>query len=689
MGYALGLDLGTTFTSAAICRNGRAEMVSLGNRASVIPSLVFLREDEQILVGDAAERRGTAEPRRLAREFKRRLGDSAPIMLGTSPYSAERIMAALMRDVVDGVTAREGGPPDAVAITYPANWGPYKTDLLRQAANLAGLRGATLLTEPIAAALHYASTERVDPGHVIAVYDLGGGTFDAAVLRKTAVGFEQLGDPEGIERLGGIDFDEAVFRQVRDSLGAAFDALDQDDPTVRSATQRLRQDSVEAKEALSSDTDATVSVLLPGLQTEIRITRPEFEAMIRPTLRETVEALRRAIASAGVTPTDLHAVLLVGGSSRIPLVSEMVSNELGRPVAVDAHPKHAVALGAALVAAGVADPGSATGGGARAATPVAPAPSATAPYPERVIVTREDLAAARAQAQPPAPTPAPAPVPERPPTHPAPVVPAPAATAAPAVPPPAVPGGWPDAPTAVYPGVVAPSPTPAVTPTPMPPAFAPPIASPSAMGGPPIAPTQSSGGGRPGRAERQRSPVLALAIGAIVVLALAGGGYVLLSGRDADRAGTTAESDTPIPTTAGDGGAEVASPPCESVSGRCAFITDLRLEENRYVGDYTVVGFEPVIFEPGTKGVESDHHVHFYFDTVGESGGGTNGSPPGIWEVWDRDSGGGELVFDAFTLANQSVRGGDGATQICASVADSVHGIESGSGNCVALPAGA
>ena len=108
MGYALGLDLGTTFTAAAIYRNGRAEMVSLGNRASVIPSLVFLREDETILVGDAAERRGIAEPRRLAREFKRRLGDSAPIMLGSSPYSAERIMAAIMRDVVDTVATRRG-----------------------------------------------------------------------------------------------------------------------------------------------------------------------------------------------------------------------------------------------------------------------------------------------------------------------------------------------------------------------------------------------------------------------------------------------------------------------------------------------------------------------------------------------------------------------------------------------------
>lgn len=158
MGYALGLDLGTTFSAAAVHRDGRADMVSLSNHASAIPLLVFLRADEEILVGDAAERRGLTEPQRLAREFKRRMGDATPIMLGSTPYSAERITGVLMREVVAAVTRLEGEPPERVAITHPANWGPYKTDLLRQAAAMAGLRDAILLTEPIAAALHYAST---------------------------------------------------------------------------------------------------------------------------------------------------------------------------------------------------------------------------------------------------------------------------------------------------------------------------------------------------------------------------------------------------------------------------------------------------------------------------------------------------------------------------------------------------
>jgi len=352
MGYSLGFDLGTTFTAAAVVRDGRAEIVSLGNHMAVIPSVVFLREDGELLVGDAAERRGVHEPARLARAFKRRFGDSTPIMLDRSPFSADRLITVVLAQVVADVARRQGGAPDGVAVTYPANWGAYKVDLLRQAVQSAGVDAAELVTEPVAAAVRYASTERVDPGDVIAVYDLGGGTFDAAVLRKTVDGFETLGSPQGIERLGGIDFDEAVLAHVRSTLGGALDGVDTSDPAVRAGLANLRDECVAAKEALSSDADATIPVLLTNVQTQVRLTRSEFEDVIRPIVRETVQSLQRAIASAGVEPAQVKAVLLAGGSSRIPLVAEMVGAALGRPIVVDAHPKHAVALGAALVAAG-------------------------------------------------------------------------------------------------------------------------------------------------------------------------------------------------------------------------------------------------------------------------------------------------------------------------------------------------
>lgn len=377
MAYHLGVDLGTTYTAAAVERDGRVQVVTLGNRTVSIPSVVFATADGTVLVGDAAERRGLAEPERLAREFKRRVGDPTPIILGGAPWAAEALMGKVLRWVVDRVTELEGSPPAAVALTHPANWGAYKLDLLAQAARHADVPVVRLLSEPEAAATAYASHERVAPGSIIAVYDLGGGTFDAAVLRKREDGFDILGQPEGVERLGGVDVDQAVFAHVTDALGGVVAGLDESDRDVIAAVQRLRRDCVDAKEALSADTDVSIPVALPGLSTEVRLTRTELETMIRPALGETVVALRRALRSAGVAPEHVSAVLLVGGSSRIPLVAQLVGGELGRPIAVDANPKDTVALGAAVAAAQAV--------GAGTPESVTPMPSVTAVAPAAPI----------------------------------------------------------------------------------------------------------------------------------------------------------------------------------------------------------------------------------------------------------------------------------------------------------------
>ena len=350
--WVLGVDLGTTFTAAAAWRDGRAQILSLGTHTAAIPSVVLFRDDGSTMFGDAAELRSVTEPEHVAREFKRRVGDTTPLLVGGAPRSPESVMAVLLRAVVDASIQLEGSPPDRIAITHPASWGEYKLDVLRQAIRLAELGVDTVLVpEPVAAAVHYSTLQRVELHDFVAVYDLGGGTFDAAVVRRTEAGFDLYGQPEGIERLGGIDVDAAVFSHVQTALGLQLDTLDRDDPAVMSAFARLRADCVAAKEALSADTDAVIPVMLPGLATEVRITRSELETMIRPAIRDTIAALRRAITSGKLVPEHLARVLLVGGSSRIPLVAEMVNAELGRPIALDTHPKHAVALGAALVAA--------------------------------------------------------------------------------------------------------------------------------------------------------------------------------------------------------------------------------------------------------------------------------------------------------------------------------------------------
>lgn len=396
VGYALGLDLGTTFSGAAIARDGRAEMVALAHNTSTVPSVLFLREDGTFLVGDAAIRRGLQDPGRLAREFKRRFGDTTPLLLGGSPWSADALSVQLLRHLSEAVVAQQGAPPDAVTVTHPANWGRYKVDLLRQAVRTAGLGDAGLLTEPEAAAIHYASTERMAPGEIVAIYDLGGGTFDAAALRRTEGGFELLGTAEGIERLGGIDFDEAVLGHVVSFAGPAIADLDPADPAALSALARLRVECVAAKEGLSEDTEVSIPVVLPTLQTQIRLTRAEFEDMVRPTLAETTSVLSRTLRSGGVEPDQVKAVLLVGGSSRIPLVGQLVAAEMGRPVAVDVHPKHAVALGAALHAA------SAVPAPAPAPAPVVPELPRTVAPPAAPPVTPAPAVPTVADARPPA-----------------------------------------------------------------------------------------------------------------------------------------------------------------------------------------------------------------------------------------------------------------------------------------------
>lgn len=381
MTYELGIDIGTTYTAAAVHRDGQVRIVELGNRAATAPSVLFLKDDDSLLAGDAANRRSVSEPNRVAREFKRRIGDPTAVLVGGAPYSSASLTAKLLAWVLARVTEHEGESPSSVVVTHPANWGPYKLDLFQQALRLADMTDAALCSEPVAAAVHHATLEPVKADMHVAVFDLGGGTFDAAVLRKDTDGFAILGQPEGIERLGGIDFDEAVFSFVQRSLGGIFEELDHQDPPTIAAVARLRADCVEAKEALSGDTEAVIPVVLPNVTTEVRITRAEFEDLVRPSLHDALDSLRRAIRSAGLEPKDIDLALLVGGSSRIPLVGELVGHEFAIPVAVHAHPKHVVALGASWLAAMPAPTDVSASGNLSASPPRQPTPTATQPTP--------------------------------------------------------------------------------------------------------------------------------------------------------------------------------------------------------------------------------------------------------------------------------------------------------------------
>ncbi|HEX6404435.1 MAG TPA: Hsp70 family protein [Pseudonocardiaceae bacterium] len=350
MGYWLGIDVGNTVTTAAVCRAAEpAEVVSLGNGSVAVPSVVDPGEPGRLVVGQAAQQRAVTDPDRVVRGFTGRIGDEVPMVIGGQAYTAAQLTAMLARWVADQVAAQQGGPADGIVMTHPATWGDYKRAVLAAALTAEGLDQVRLCPEPEAAGAGHAGA-----GRTLAIYDLGGTTFDATVICATGTGqCTVLGTPQHLPQLGGADFDDAVFGHLLAAVPALAE-LDADDPATLAATAALRGQCTQATQALSADTEVTIPVTAPGIQTQVRLHRTEFDDMIRPQLSETLQALRRALHTAQLEPHHLDAVVLVGGSSCIPLVAQLVSADLDQPVTIDADPATTIARGAATLARGAA-----------------------------------------------------------------------------------------------------------------------------------------------------------------------------------------------------------------------------------------------------------------------------------------------------------------------------------------------
>jgi molecular chaperone DnaK len=345
--YQLGIDFGTTFTAAAVRRAegpGETEVVPLGGRDGV-PSVLHLARDERVTVGEAAAGLAGIDPTRVVRGLKRRVGDPEPVMLGGHPWSAEELSARLLRWVVDRVAEREGEAPARIALAHPATWSANTLERLAAALAAHDL-GVTFVAEPRAAA--HAVAAGTAPGDALAVFDVGGGRVDAAVLRRGASGdgFAVLGVPEAIADLGGLDIDELVWQHVRASL-----------PDDVQPVARVRRACTLAKETLSSEPEVVVRIRRGEFRGAVRMERATFEGLIAPHVDRTVDALRRTITSAGLEAGDLATLLLVGGSARIPLVARAVTEQLGCVPTVHTDPD-LVARGAvlALAAVGVDEP---------------------------------------------------------------------------------------------------------------------------------------------------------------------------------------------------------------------------------------------------------------------------------------------------------------------------------------------
>ncbi len=354
--WALGIDFGTSYTAAAIAAGDRVDVLEIDGQPRM-PSLILLGEDGEIVVGQSAVQQAPLFPGRVERAPKRYLGVPRPLLVDGAVVRPVEAVARILGVVLAEARRRRGGTePAAVVLTHPARWAAARTEALVEAARLAGIRDPVLTAEPVAAARYFGEAH-LTAGQYVAVYDLGGGTFDTAVLRRTEIGYELAGPPGGEEDLGGEAFDDRLFRYLGEQLDpAAWDQLQRStDRRWRQARAALRGQARDAKEALSRDNAYSLAIPLPVDQ-QLRVTRGELEDLIRFDLRQTMVELAETIRAAGLGPGDLAAIYLVGGSSRLPLVSRLLSETFDRLPETWDDPKAVVSLGAARQAAALSAP---------------------------------------------------------------------------------------------------------------------------------------------------------------------------------------------------------------------------------------------------------------------------------------------------------------------------------------------
>ncbi|GGL96222.1 hypothetical protein GCM10011594_14940 [Nakamurella endophytica] len=361
----LAIDFGTSNTVAALAVDGQAPRTVTFDASPLLPSCVWLAADGDVHTGRDALRQARRDPTRFEPNPKRRI-DDGEVLLGDRVVPVVELIAAVLRTVAQEVRRQFGGlPPDEVRLTHPAPWGASRQNTLVAAARAAGLGSShlVLIPEPVAAAAQFTRLpgRALPPGGTVAVYDLGGGTFDAAVVGRTGDVPTRPGElpgefhvlaEGGLTDLGGLDLDQTVLDHVgRDA--AAVDAdrwqalLHPVDPLGRRAARAVVEEVRAGKEALSRHPQTDVA--LPEPWTDAHLTRQEFEALVRPQLSRSVDVLQATLRAAGVAPDRLTGVFLVGGSSRIPLVAQLIQARTGvTPVALD-QPETAVALGALLV----------------------------------------------------------------------------------------------------------------------------------------------------------------------------------------------------------------------------------------------------------------------------------------------------------------------------------------------------
>ena len=349
MSKIIGIDLGTTNSCVAVMEGGETVVIPNAEGARTTPSVVAFAKTGERMVGQVAKRQAITNPDRTISSIKREMGSNYKVNIDAKSYTPQEISAMILQKLKADAEAYLGQTVTEAVITVPAYFTDAQRQATKDAGKIAGLEVKRIINEPTAAALAYGlDKEKAD--QKIMVYDLGGGTFDVSIL-EIGDGVIDVLATAGNNRLGGDDFDECITKYLVEEFKKS-DGVDLSGDKV--AMQRLREAAEKAKVELSGVTTSTIN--LPYITADatgpkhldITLTRAKFNELTHHLVEKTSGPVKQALSDSGLQPSDINKVLLVGGSSRIPAVQEMVKSLIGKEGFKGINPDECVAIGAAI-----------------------------------------------------------------------------------------------------------------------------------------------------------------------------------------------------------------------------------------------------------------------------------------------------------------------------------------------------
>ena len=349
MSKIIGIDLGTTNSCVAVMEGGEAVVIPNAEGARTTPSVVAFAKTGERMVGQVAKRQAITNPDRTISSIKREMGSDYKVNIDNKAYTPQEISAMVLQKLKSDAEAYLGQTVTDAVITVPAYFTDAQRQATKDAGRIAGLDVKRIINEPTAAALAYGlDKEKAD--QKIMVYDLGGGTFDVSVL-EIGDGVIEVLATAGNNRLGGDDLDACITKYLVDEFKKT-EGIDLS--TDKVAMQRLREAAEKAKVELSGVTTSNIN--LPYITADatgpkhldVTLTRAKFNELTHHLVEKTVGPVKQALSDSGLKPSDISKVLLVGGSSRIPAVQEMVKTLIGKEGFKGINPDECVAIGAAI-----------------------------------------------------------------------------------------------------------------------------------------------------------------------------------------------------------------------------------------------------------------------------------------------------------------------------------------------------